>query len=303
MPIPSTTIEPKISQILQFPTTANGSTSPASYIIGPRGGFNGLATDGEGNLYVGCQAENYNPQLTALLEILVYGPGASGAATPKRTIAGPLTGFSGPMSALAVDSSGNIYAYASVLLDGVQAFAISVFSAAADGNVAPMKVIGGSATSITGAGGQIAVDSADNIYVAGGNSEPADSILIFDSGATGNVAPTSTLTGPKTMVDDPVGLAVDSVGNIYVANDSGANGPSIVEFSAGSTGNTAPVRVIAGSTTTLSGIGNLTVDGAGNIYVVSGQTVLKFAPSENGDVAPSATIAYGIPGFYGIAVH
>ena len=87
------------------------------------------------------------------------------------------------------------------------------------------------------------------------------------------------------------GVAVDSQGNVYVSNVDGAGVFSIFEFSAGSTGNVAPMRTISGSATTMNAIGNLTVDSAGNIYVLNDINILKFSPTATGNVAPTATIS------------
>jgi hypothetical protein len=38
-------------------------------------------------------------------------------------------------------------------------------------------------------------------------------------------------------------------------------------------------------------VGNLRVDSTGNLYVLDGSTILKFAPGAKGNVAPIATIS------------
>jgi hypothetical protein len=84
---------------------------------------------------------------------------------------------------------------------------------------------------------------------------------------------------------------VDTAGNIYVSS-SGQNGPpSILKFSAGSTGNVAPVQTITGDPNSIESVGNLRVDSTGNLYVLDGSTILKFAPGAKGNVAPIATIS------------
>ena len=102
------------------------------------------------------------------------------------------------------------------------------------------------------------------------------------------------------MIEDVVGIALDSAGNIYVANGN-ANGatPSILVFSAGSTGNVAPIRTISGSATTMIAAGNLSVDSDGNVYVVDLFGVLKFGPTSSGNVPPTATISF--VGFSGVS--
>jgi Beta-propeller repeat len=291
------------STILQFSTTANGDGPPASTLTGlDFVTFNGLAVDANGNIYVGGLTNN-TATSGGQPEIFVYGPEESGTPTPKRTIIGPSTELdafpSSPViSALALDNSGNIYVSAAELPVGssqsYRSYAgIAIFSSTANGNAAPTRVIAGSATNIVGV--QIAVDSAGNIYTTGGDGQEA-SILIFDSSANGNAPPTGTLAGSNTMIDDPTGVALDSAGNIYVSNLSLIDATSsILVFSAGSTGNVAPIRVISGSATTMGAIGNLCLDSAGNIYILNVINYLKFAPNATGNVAPIATITS--PGF------
>jgi hypothetical protein len=51
------------------------------------------------------------------------------------------------------------------------------------------------------------------------------------------------------------------------------------------------MRTISGSATTMSAVGNLTVDSAGNIYLLNDLNILKFSPTTTGNVAPTATIS------------
>ena len=297
-------LEPQLSpSILQFSTTATGGVSPSPKLKGPAGvAFIGLAVDGPGNLYVGGTIHS-SPFPSA--EILVYAPGASGTATPFRTIAGASTGLSvlneSFVYALALDSTGNIYVSSYVNVGGILYPGVSIFSAAANGNVAPTNVIAGSATTISGFfPTQIAVDSASHVYTAGGSLPQPDSILIFNSSAPGNGPPTSSIAGSNTMIEDVVGIALDSAGNIYVANgNAGVSTPSILVFSAGSTGNVAPIRTISGSATTMITAGNLSVDSDGNVYVVDLSDILKFGPTSSGNVPPTATISF--VGFSGVS--
>jgi hypothetical protein len=283
------------SNILQFSTTANGTVSPTATLTGPDNVvFTGLAVDGTGNAYVGGEifgtgGGSGGPPL-ASVEILVYAPGADGTH-PTRTITSrSLQINQGGINALTVDSSGNLYVSA-VLAAPNLGSGVAIFSPTANGDSVPIRVIGGNATTIVGLGAiPIAVDSADNIYISTADLG-SDSILIFNSSANGNVPPTSTIGGPATTINGIEGLALDSAGNIYVSNIPSDNpNEEILEFSAGSTGNVAPIRTISGPATTMSAVGNLALDSAGNIYVLNSLSLLKFAPNATGNVAPIATI-------------
>jgi sugar lactone lactonase YvrE len=296
-------LPPEPSKILQFSRTANGSVAPASTITVPPGaGFTALAVDGLGNLYVGGQEFSGSTEIGP--EIWVYAPGAIGTPTPSQTITASLQSPSAnSISAMAVDNAQNLYAVTAVALGsgptGRVYTGIAVYAPAANGKLAPIKSIVGPATEISNNPDQIATDSAGNLYVASGSTATGPgSVVIFSSSATGNMPPTSALTGPNTTIGYAQGVALDSAGNIYVSSaaqlpqsvEDGA--PSILKFSAGSTGNVAPILTISGSATAMdNNIGNLRVDSAGNIYVVSGSAILRFAPGATGNVAPAATIS------------
>src|SRR5271156_4762797 len=292
---PDPLVSPPVPSIIQFSSDSNGTVSPSSTVKGPTGlTFEGLAVDTTGNLYVGGVLPGTTPASQGELVIVVYAAGSNGMAKPTKTITGNLTGLEGftqnTVSGLAVDSSGNLYVSSGLLKGGLVDPGISVFAPTASGDVAPTNVI-----TMTNIGaytmGQIALDSAGNIYVVASQSLTPGAILIFASNSTGTVPPTSTITGPETMLDGVDGVAVDSEGNIYVSNVSSTGVFSIFEFSAGSTGNVAPMRTISGSATTMSAIGNLTVDSAGNIYVLNDLNILKFSPSAMGNAAPTATMS------------
>jgi hypothetical protein len=295
---------PAPSSVLQFLRTANGMVSPSSTINGPANVvFSALTVDATGNLYVAGQT--IGATATTGSEILVYAPGASGKASPTRTIGGPATGMqilsTTTVSSMAVDAASNLYVATDVGVgsgsSGRVYPGISVFPPTANGNVAPTKSIAGDATGIFSPA-QIALDSAANIYVANSAVQGPASILVFNSGATANAAPSSTLAGDKTTIYVPRGVALDAAGNIYVASlafspppaGSLSGTPSILEFAPGATGNVAPIRTITGPATTMAEIGNLRVDSAGNIYVINGSTILKFAADATGNVAPADSV-------------
>ena len=62
-------------------------------------------------------------------------------------------------------------------------------------------------------------------------------------------------------VSTPKGIALDTDGNIYVANFTGNNG-SISVFAPGSNGNASPIASIAGANTGLDGPDGVTLDSA-----------------------------------------
>jgi len=75
-------------------------------------------------------------------------------------------------------------------------------------------------------------------------------ITVYAPGASGNATPTATIGGGSTGLVNPVGIAVDGAGNIYVAN-SAKN--TVTVYAAGASGNATPTATIAGGNTGLSG--------------------------------------------------
>ena len=295
---------PAPSSVLQFLRTAKGMVSPSSTINGPANVvFSALTVDATGILYVAGQTIGTTAATGS--EILVYAPGASGKAAVTRTIAGAATGMQSlsttTVSSMVLDMASNLYVATDVTVGsgptGRIYQGISVFPPTANGNITPAKSIAGDATEIFNPA-QIAIDSANNIYVANSAVQGPASVIVFNSSATANAAPSSTLAGDKTTIYVARGVALDASENIYVAslafNPPPAGPldgtPSILEFSPGATGNVAPIRIISGPTTTMGEIGNLRVDSAGNIYVLSGTTILKFAAGATGNIAPVASI-------------
>jgi hypothetical protein len=94
---------------------------------------------------------------------------------------------------------------------------------------------------------------------------------------------------------------VDGHGRIYVADSGGKNSTSrIAIFSAGSKGNVTPIAAIVDKTELNDPLG-LTLDSADDIYVLNSNgspasrgSITVYLSTENGNVAPKATIANGI---------
>jgi hypothetical protein len=124
-------------------------------------------------------------------------------------------------------------------------------------------------------------------------------VTVYALGSNGDIAPISTIDGAGTRLSDPYGIALDSMGNIYVLNDYVANAPvaeggSVVVFSTGSKGNASPMTTIAGPHTLLRSVQSIAVDSAGNIYVAAGEPapsgVRVFAKGSTGDTPPRSNI-------------
>ncbi len=169
-----------------------------------------------------------------------------------------------------------------------------------NGNVAPIGAIAGSNTGLF-YGTQGIVVTASEIYVA---EEYTDAILGFPLNSSGNVAPNVIIAGSQTNIHSPIGLALDSHDNLYVANCGGCDGTqsspyAVEEFAAGSTGNVAPLRAIVGPDTQIHYPAGLAVAANGDLYVGDAEQpnemnpgkIVVFSSTANGDAAPERSIA------------
>jgi sugar lactone lactonase YvrE len=230
------------SGISMFSGSATGNVAPTSTLSGsstqlssPRG----IGFDSSGDLYV---ANNGNNTITE------YAAGSTGNAAPTGSLVIVNEVLNGPVG-LAVAPSGNIFvANQSPPLIGSGGSLIAFTPII--GNPVITQVITGPATGLTHPA-YVTVDNSGLAYVtnqaSGGTG--TDAILIFASGATGDTAPTRTISGSNTGLSTPTGIALDASGNIYVANSGNA---TISEFANTATGNVAPLKTIAGPDTGFS---------------------------------------------------
>ena len=161
----------------------------------------------------GAQAHLYVAN-AATNTITVFDSQASGNAAPVRTIGGPATGIT-CVRQTAVDAQGYLYVAnftASAQPAGACGYngggEILVFAPGADGNAAPVRTIGGPATTIENAAA-VAVARDGTLYVGEThlNGREADSTLLrFAADATGNVAPTASRPVPGEAID---GITLD----------------------------------------------------------------------------------------------
>ena len=285
------------SSILELPANAQGNVAPSATLNGPASTiFYAVAVDQSGNLYVGGETEVVNPN--AVFEIFEYAAGATGAATPLRTISSPVG-----IVSLAVDSAGQIYA---LTQDG-----ISVYAANASGNATPIRQIPANATTTTlEYPTQIAVDSGQNIYAAN-----ATDILVFSPTANGNVAPARTITWPNAGGAN--GVAVDAKGDIFTVIETCTGSPNacitssqIFQFAPGANGTVTPTNALTilpnpsfpNASTQASGVA---LDSAGNLYTqvfsitsmglgapsfLDALSLEVFTPGQTGSSIPAQTI-------------
>ena len=256
--------------------------------VGSAAQFNspgGLAIDSAGNIFV---ADSGN---STIREITPDGTVSTFAGTPGVVGSADGTGsaaqFNGP-GALAIDSSDNIFVadFGNNTIRKITPAAVVTTFAGQAGS--PGSVDGtGSAARFDGSSG-VAVDSADNVYVADNFSATIREItpgavvttiagLAYHSGHADG-------TGSAARFFQPNGVTVDSGGNIFVADSNNdtirkiTSGGVVTTF-AGSFFNPPGHNDGTGSAASFDLPGGLGVDSSDNIYVADNCTVRKITPS------------------------
>ena len=270
---PQTLVVPNFNSILFFREDGSGAATPVAELTGNNTNLNAV-----NDVFVAGQelfvADDAGP-------IFVFSDNADGNVAPIRTIFGGNTGLAFP-SSLAV-SGGEIF-----VLDGFQQ-KISVFQSSDDGNVFPTRELVGASTEIMNPtaiwveGNELFVADTQRILVFSstdsGNQPPTrvitgaetnlgfvndihvrgdelfvanqdfGRVLVFPLTADGNVAPSRSIGGIRTEIGAINGLAVNEIGEIYLANSrAGEFNPfrDVRSFAPGAAGNIAPNRVLAG---------------------------------------------------------
>jgi hypothetical protein len=211
--------------------------------------------------------------------VALYFTAVGGA--PFETIAGPDTGLNVP-SGVAFDSRDNLY------VANLQSASVEVFQVLPSPTASPTP-----GTTATPKPTTAPIGATPTPPAAGAPTPtPLDQ------------APEATIAGAATGIGVPVGLALDSFNNIYVADQAAtvpaklcaAKCPAILIFPPGSSGAIAPT-VLAGANTLLAAPTDVKVDTHGNIYVAdtaAGRGVIyMFTGGVSGNVAPAATLEAG----------
>ena len=280
-------------RVTVYPAGSHGNVAPFATISGAATGLAypiGIALDSGGNIYVGnSDTANTSSYLKYEPSITVYPAGSNGNAPPSAVVAGDSTGLNSSPG-IALDSSRNLYAAGYVNDVG---YSVNVYPAGSNGNVPPSASIIGADTGLDGPDG-FALDSSGNIYVANSYGGPTGggSVTIYPAGSSGDAAPATTITSSFNGLDGPSSIAVDTAGNIYVANESGGPGGlgSVTIYPAASYGVGPPIATIAGDNTGLNNPLEIAVEPHGNIFVLnSDYSITVYPAGSSGDVTPNAT--------------
>ncbi|MEW6252218.1 MAG: PKD domain-containing protein [Planctomycetota bacterium] len=215
----------------------------------------------------------------------------NGNIAPSTNLAGAQTQLTTPAD-IVVDSAGALYA------TNHTANSITVYNNAADanGNFPPNRNVSGPATGLS-LPASLAIGAGDVLFVA--NFAAPFSITIYIGVSTaafnGNVAPTRTIAGAATLLNQPTGINLDAAGNLYVANRGGTN-VLVFANAANLNGNVAPTRIITSAA--FNQPFDVYIDPADRMYVTNqagGQlNTFNNAGALNGAIMPNFTLT--VPG-------
>jgi sugar lactone lactonase YvrE len=259
----------------------------------------GLALDSSGNLYVADKANDTIRMVTAagVVTTLAGTPGSVG--TTDGT--GAAAQFNQPVG-LAVASGGVIYVADSsnYTIRKIASGGVVTTLAGAPGKSGYIDATGGSAEFNQPYG--IAIDGSGNLYVTelGNNTVrmvTSGGVVTTLAGTAGSAGSTDG-TGTAARFNQPIGIAIDGSGNLYVAD---SNNNTIRKIASG--GVVTTLAGSPGSAGTADGTGSaarfrsprgVATDAAGNIYVAdSGNcTIRKVTP------AGVVTTLAGTPGTF-----
>jgi hypothetical protein len=259
--------------LLIFAANSNGNVPPSGSLAGPSTQLNnpnglafGTGTTG-GRLYVanggGTITEYAPPAMGNQAPMVVLGGGASGLVSPQF---------------VASDLTGQVYVTQNSLSGGTDS--VEVFAANAGLGAAPKLTITAGLKAPEGIG----LDGTANIYVANHGSNSVNEYS--PKGAL-----VSTISGSKTTLSSPTGLAADSAGDVFVAQSNN----SILVFKgplAKGNNNVAPTQTISGGSTLLNMPAELWLDGHMTLYTANNGTgansnaLLTFPSTTSGNVFP-----------------
>lgn len=255
--------------ILVYDRLAN--TPPTASMTEPKRIIGGLKTNIQFNCGIYIEPKSgdiYAVNNDTVQKLVVFSRQAKGDVTPDRELETPYGSFG-----IAVDEE-NQELFLTVQHDS----AVVVYRKMAQGDEAPIRLLQGDRTRLADPHG-IALDTKNNLMfvvnqgtahkvraqgkpprkenwplgnfplgrhmvVPGTGAFFPPSIAVYPRGASGDTPPLRVMEGPKTELNWPTGIAIDSEHDeLFVANEAG---DSILVFRASASGDVAPIRVLKG---------------------------------------------------------
>ena len=225
-----------------------------------------VATDTAGNVYVADRSNNTIRKVTSAGVVTTLAGSAGNNGSTDGT--GSAARFGYPYG-IAVDTAGNVY-----VADTLNNTIRKVTSAGVVTTLAGASTTG--STDGTGSAARfstpfgIAVDTAGNIFVADAGTHIIRKVtsagVVTTIAGSANFSGTTNGTGSAARFTNPYGVTVDSLGNVFVADQGNGlirkvTSAGVVTTLAGPTGMTGPYGVA--------------VDTAGNVFVASSDHVIR----------------------------
>jgi serine/threonine-protein kinase len=256
----------KISPAGVVSTFAGGGVGSNTNGIGTTASFYGpvdVAIDATGNLYVADQNNNLIRKISPVGVVSTFAGGGVGSNTNGT---GTTASFGSPQG-IAVDASGNIYVAGGNLIRKITSSGVVTTLAGGGTNKSNANGDGmGIAASFVEPMG-ITVDTGGNVYVA----DFGDNLIrkITSSGAVTTIAGSFDVIGntngkgSAASFNNPLGIAVDAAGNLYVS-----------DYRNNLIRKISPVGVVS-TLVSMAGPKGIAVDVAGNIYVSDANDVIR----------------------------
>jgi sugar lactone lactonase YvrE len=213
------------STVTEYPIGGKGNIAP-TYTIAAAAGLSspvGVTVDAASNVYVTNSGTN---------SFDIFPPNSN---TASNVISGPATGLNEP-GFITLDAAGDIWV-ANIGGNSVEEF--PPLSSNPTGNISPTVTIAGANTSLSSPQG-IAFDPAGRLYVAINNQAFA-AVWIYSGWVAGanNIAPINGICGAATGVINPTGVAINSLGTVFVVNSETQVAGYVTTFASNNIGNTA----------------------------------------------------------------
>ncbi|MDJ0865638.1 MAG: hypothetical protein QNK03_05980 [Myxococcota bacterium] len=250
-------------EILVFAADADGDEAPVRRIGGPDTGFDfaqGIAFDAVNDELV-VTAVRFAPPTGQECSVLVFGAGDEGNARPRRVISGPSTTLaclSSPPVGVAVDAFHDEIWVANPFGDPP----VVVFDRLAEGDVEPLRGIGGETSGLRDAR-YLFVDTVnDELFVAQNDR----TVRVYARTADGDAEPLR-LFGSDEMWE-PRGIFLDlETDEVYVIDNRLPSGFHV--FERGSDGLVSPLRSVTTETVPFASPLGLVVTTAGEALVAN----------------------------------
>ena len=265
--------------LFKFPRTAEGNVDPANELTTPYGAFGMTVDEERGEIYVTIQHDG---------AIQAYPKAAKGDENATRLIQGNRTGLADPHG-VAFDPKTRLLYVANYGTERDETFGVDQQMPNPLNSLSPRGARNAVRRPNWPAGNLNGANRREVVFGTGKFGPP--SITVHSADASGNVAPVRTISGPKTQLNWPTGISIDTNrGEVYVSN---AAGDSINVYSATANGDVAPIRQIKGPKTLLRNPNGVSVDMVnGEVWVANfgNHTATAYKSDANGNADPVRVI-------------